>query len=209
MIDPMDSSGFVALSDAVPDLLLDIRYYGTYNFTGRRVDGYEQPCALMARQAADALRQAAERAARSGLRLKIFDAYRPQRAVDSFVRWVADPGDALMKRWFYPDTKKNSLYALDFIGRRSAHSRGSAVDLTLVDMSIGVDADMGGPFDFFGPRSNFDFEGLTPAQAENRRRLRRLMADCGFTSLDSEWWHFKLMDEPYPDTYFNFPVRFP
>lgn len=207
MIHPMDSSGFVTLADVVPDILQDIRYYSAYNFIGRRVDGYEQPVALLCREAAKALIPAAEAAARQGLRLKILDAYRPQRAVDCFVRWVEDEQDTRMKPWFYPDTEKSSFYELDFIGKRSAHSRGSAVDLTLLDMGTGVDLDMGGPFDFFGPRSNFDFEGLTPRQRENRALLRELMTGHGFRPLEAEWWHFQWIDEPFPDTYFDFPVR--
>ena len=171
MADPMDASCFVSVSEAVPDVMLDIRYYSTYNFMGRRVDGYEAPCALLCRETADALRRASDRAVKRGFRLKVWDAYRPQRAVDHFVRWVEDEGDTLMKPLFYPDTEKSSFYALDFIGKRSGHSRGSAVDLTLFDTRTGMDADMGGFFDFFGPRSRYDFEGLTPAQRENRAML--------------------------------------
>jgi len=207
MIDPMDPSGFVTLADVVPNLLQDIRYYSAYNFIGRRIDGYEQPVALLSRKAADALLPAAGLAREQGLVLKVLDAYRPQRAVDDFVRWVEDERDARMKPWFYPNTEKSSFYELDFIGRRSAHSRGSAVDLTLVDMYTGVDLDMGGPFDLFGPRSGFSFEGLTDRQRENRHFLRRLMTGCGFIPLEAEWWHFRLLDEPFPDTYFDFPVR--
>jgi len=207
MINPMYSSGFVTLANVVPNILQDIRYYSAYNFIGRRVNGYEQPVALLSRRAAESLIPAAKKAAQQGLVIKILDAYRPQRAVDDFVRWVEDEGDVRMKPWFYPDTEKSSFYALDFIGKHSAHSRGSAVDLTLVDMKTGVDLDMGGPFDFFGARSGFSFEGLTPIQAENRRFLRRLLTAHGFKPLEAEWWHFQLIDEPYPDTYFDFPVR--
>ncbi len=209
MADPMDASGFVSVSEAVPDVLLDIRYFSTYNFMGRRVDGYEMPVALMCREAADALLKASGRAKALGFRLKLWDAYRPQRAVDHFVRWVEDENDTLMKPLFYPETEKSSFYALDFIGRRSGHSRGSAVDLTLFDTRTGTDADMGGFFDFFGPRSRFDFRGLAPAQRSNRALLRDIMTSAGFEPLEAEWWHFRLIDEPYPDTYFNFPVRWP
>ena len=209
MPDVMDASGFVSASEAVPDVLLDIRYYSTYNFIGRRVDGYEMPVALICREAAEALRPAAERARALGLRLKIWDAYRPQRAVDHFVHWVEDDDDTLMKPLFYPETEKPSFYALDFIGKRSGHSRGSAVDLTLFDMNTGTDVDMGGFFDFFGPRSRFDFEGLAPAQRANRALLREIMTSSGFRPLEAEWWHFHLINEPYPNTYFNFPVRWP
>ena len=209
VIDPMDASGFVSVSEAVPDILLDIRYYSTYNFIGRRVDGYGMPVALLCHEAAEALRQASERAGKLGLRLKVWDAYRPQRAVDNFVRWVEDEDDILMKPLFYPETEKSSFYALDFIGKHSGHSRGSAVDLTLFDTRTGTDVDMGGFFDFFGPRSRFDFERLTPVQRENRALLRRIMTGCGFMTLEAEWWHFHLKHEPYPDTYFDFPVRWP
>lgn len=209
MADPMDASGFVSVSEAVPDVMLDIRYYSTYNFMGRRVDGYEAPCALLCRETADALRRASDRAVKRGFRLKVWDAYRPQRAVDHFVRWVEDEGDTLMKPLFYPDTEKSSFYALDFIGKRSGHSRGSAVDLTLFDTRTGMDADMGGFFDFFGPLSRYDFEGLTPAQREKRALLRQIMTSSGFMPLEAEWWHFHLIGEPFPDTYFDFPVRWP
>ena len=206
-MDPMDASGFVVLADAIPDILQDVRYHTRFNFIGRRVEGYETPCAISTRETAEALRPAVSCAARLGLRLKVLDSYRPQRAVDHFIRWVEDEEDTLMKPWFYPETEKRDFYALDFIGRRFRHSRGSALDLTLVDMRTGMDLDMGGPFDFFGPRSNYGFAGLTARQAENRRLLRQLMTDCGFLPLEAEWWHFGLKDEPYPDTYFDFPVN--
>ena len=203
----MNRSGFVALADAAPEILQDIRYYTTYNFMGCRVEGYEAPCALLTREAAEALTLAAKLAIKRELRLKIFDAYRPQRAVDHFVRWVEDSNDMIMKPWFYPEVEKSSLYELDFIGARSSHSRGSAVDLTLLDMRTGRDLDMGGPFDFFGARSNFSWDGLTCEQSQNRWLLRNLMTHCGFLPLESEWWHFRLKDEPYPNTFFDFPVR--
>ena len=112
-----------------------------------------------------------------------------------------------MKRWFYPNVDKSELYALDFLGHRSSHSRGSAVDLTLVEMATGREADLGGPFDFFGPRSRYSWPGLTAQQAVNRALLRNLMTRCGFAPLESEWWHFRLIDEPFPDTWFDFVVR--
>ena len=201
-----DASGFVQASRAVPDVLLEARYYTTYNFIGDRIAGYEAPCVMMTREAAEALSRAAAALGEQGYRLKLFDAYRPQRAVDDFNRWVLD-GDERMRPWFYPDVNKADLYALDFLGRRSAHSRGSAVDLTLFDLSEGRDADMGGPFDFFGPRSNYRWEGLTEAQAGNRRFLRDVMTGHGFRPLDSEWWHFQLIDEPFPETWFDFVIR--
>jgi len=199
--------GFAALSEAAPRVLQDIRYATCYNFLGRPADGYEAPVAYLSQKAAKALNAASEEALAHGWLLKVFDAYRPQRAVDHFNRWVLDDGDTAMKRWFYPDVEKAELYALDFLGRRSSHSKGSAVDLTLFDPLEGRDADMGGPFDFFGPRSHYDWAGLTPGQAENRRLLRELMQKNGFAPLESEWWHFQLVDEPFPETWFDFVIR--
>lgn len=199
--------GFARLSDAAPRVLQDIRYASSYNFIGRPVDGYEAPRAILARRAAEALDRASGDALARGFLLKVFDAYRPQRAVDHFNRWVLDEADDAMKPWFYPDVRKADLYALDFLGRRSSHSKGSAVDLTLFDPVQGRDADMGGPFDFFGPVSHFDWAGLTPEQAQNRRLLRQLMEKNGFAPLESEWWHFQLVDEPFPETWFDFVIR--
>lgn len=199
--------GFAKLSAAAPLVLQDIRYAASYNFIGRPVDGYEAPVAYLALEAAEALRKASEDAWNQGYLLKVFDAYRPQRAVDHFNRWVQDAKDTKMKAWFYPDVDKAELYALDFLGRRSSHSKGGAVDLTLFDPSTGRDADMGGSFDFFGPISHYAWEGLTPEQAENRRILRDLMTAQGFEPLDSEWWHFRLVDEPFPNTWFDFVIR--
>lgn len=206
-VSPYDASGFVLLTDAVPDAILEIRYHSTYNFVGARVDGYAQPCALITREAAAALREVSDEAVLAGLRLKIYDVYRPQRAVDHFVRWAADLSDDAMKPVFYPDVDKTKLFDEGFIARRSGHSRGSTVDLTLVDALSGRELDMGGPFDFFGELSYAEYtRTLTPAQIANRRTLRELMLGHGFRPLRTEWWHFTLEDEPYPDTYFDFEV---
>ena len=199
--------GFVSLVRVVPDALLDLRYYGTYNFVGERIDGYEAPCALLTREAAGALARVSAEALRLGYRLKVYDAYRPQRAVAHFVRWAEDVADVRMKPYFYPDVDKADLFRLGFIAHRSGHSRGSTVDLTLFDMAAGREADMGGPFDFFGERSHPDYPGVTPAQRANRLLLRNLMLGQGFRPLSTEWWHFTLAEEPYPETYFDFPIR--
>ena len=213
-----DSSEFVNLTDVVPDAILEIRYYGTYNFVGTRIDGYLQPTALLTRRAADSLRAVSDDVRTQGYRLKIYDAYRPQCAVDHFVRWAADVDDTAMKRYFYPQVEKNRLFELEYIMERSGHTRGSTVDLTLFDMESEKEVDMGGTFDWFGSESHPDCGGdpatgcyrdndtLTAAQFENRMILRRAMLRHGFKPLDSEWWHFTLRDEPYPDTYFTFPV---
>ena len=202
-----DASGFVSVGEAVPDALLDIRYYSSFNFIGERIDGYEEPAALLTREAAQALKAAGGEAKALGFRLKIFDAYRPQKAVDHFVRWAKDPDDTRMKQYFYPDLEKKEIIPQHYIAEHSGHSRGSTVDLTLFDMASQRDLDMGGTFDFFGERSHPDYPGVSGAQHENRMLLQRLMVKHGFRPLDSEWWHFTLENEPWPDTYFIFPVR--
>ena len=203
----LDASGFVALAEVVPDVILELRYYSTCNFVGRRIDGYEQPCALLTREAAAALKEVSADLVRLGYRLKIYDAYRPRRAVEHFVRWAREPGDGSMKPWFYPALDKSRLFKKGYISSRSAHCRGSTVDATLFDMKSGRDADMGGPFDYFGEISRFDgTPALTKQQRANRRLLRDAMTKRGFRAIDGEWWHFTLKDEPCPTTAFDFPV---
>ena len=199
--------GFVLVGEAIPDALLDIRYYTTYNFVGARIDGYEAPVAVLTREAADALKLVSDDMKAQGLRLVIYDAYRPQRAVDHFARWAEDIADTRMKAVFYPDVDKADLFEKGFIARRSGHSRGSTVDLTLLDEATGKLLDMGGPFDFFGELSHPDYAGVTAQQHENRMLLQSAMMKRGFKPLSTEWWHFTLVDEPYPKTFFDFPVR--
>ena len=199
--------GFVLVGEAIPDALLDIRYYTTYNFVGARIDGYEAPVAVLTREAADALKLVSDDMKAQGLRLVIYDAYRPQRAVDHFARWAEDIADTRMKAVFYPDVDKADLFEKGFIARRSGHSRGSTVDLTLLDEATGKLLDMGGPFDFFGELSHPDYAGVTAQQHENRMLLQSSMVKRGFKPLSTEWWHFTLVDEPYPKTFFDFPVR--
>ena len=202
-----DASGFVSVGKVIPDVLLDIRYYSSYNFIGERIDGYEEPAALLTREAAEALKAVSDEAMGMGFRLKIFDAYRPQKAVDHFVRWAKDPDDIRMKRYFYPGLEKKDIIPQHYIAAHSGHSRGSTVDLTLFDMVLQQDLDMGGTFDFFGEKSHPDYAGVSNEQHKNRLFLQRLMVKHGFCPLDSEWWHFTLENEPWPDTYFTFPVR--
>ncbi len=201
-----DASGFVLLSDYVPGILQEIRYYSTYNFIGARIDGYEAPCALMTREAARALKTVAGRAAVMGCRLKIFDAYRPASAVRHFVIWGLEDLDQRMKPFFYPDLEKEELFQRGYIASRSSHSRGSTVDLTLLDMQTGKEVDMGSPFDYFSELSHPDCRAVSEEQYANRMLLQKLMADGGFVPYDCEWWHFTLEDEPFPDTYFEFPI---
>ena len=202
-----DASGFVSIGEAVPDALLDIRYYSSFNFIGERIDGYEAPVALLTREAAAALKRVSDEAVSLGWRLKIFDAYRPQKAVDHFVRWAKDPEDTRMKAYFYPELEKKDIIPQHYIAEHSGHSRGSTMDLTLFDMASQRDADMGGTFDYFGEKSHPDYPGTTEKQHQNRMLLQKLMVKHGFRPLESEWWHFTLDKEPYPDTYFTFPVR--
>ena len=152
-------------------------------------------------------REASDELAGMGYRLKIYDAYRPQMAVDRFVEWARDAGDARMKAYFYPELEKAALFPQGYIAKHSGHSRGSTVDLTLFDMASGKDVDMGGTFDYFGERSHADYRGVTDAQYANRMLLRDVMTAHGFKPISKEWWHFTLRDEPYPDTYFTFPVN--
>lgn len=205
---PDDSSGFVVLSDVVPDIIQEIRYYSTYNFVGDRINGYEEPCALMTKEAAEALKRVSDYLVKKGYRLKVYDAYRPQVAVTNFVNWAKDVDDTRMKQYFYPELDKSVLFPQGYIAEHSGHSRGSTIDLTLFDMTTGKEVDMGGTFDYFGELSHPDYTGdLTARQLANRKILRDAMLRFGFKPLDTEWWHFTLKNEPYPDTYFNFPVQ--
>lgn len=220
--------GFVHVSEAVPDAILEVRYNSTYNFVGDRIDGYEQPTALLTVEAAEALKAVSDDVKSQGYRLKIFDAYRPQRAVTHFMNWAKQEDDTRMQRYFYPNLSKSVLFPQGYIAEKSGHSRGSTVDLTLFDMATGKEVDMGGTFDWFGQESHpdwcgnpetceytGDFPGNTPptdgkinaAQFKNRMILRQAMIRHGFKPLKEEWWHFTLADEPYPDTYFDYPVK--
>ncbi len=199
---------FVVLADVVPDIIQEIRYYSSFNFIGTRVDGYEEPVALATRPAAEALKAVSDELKAKGYRLKIYDTYRPQRAVNHFIRWAEAVADTLMKPYFYPELDKSVLFDQGYICARSGHSRGSTIDLTLFDMGTGQEVDMGGRFDYFGQLSHPDYEGVTPEQMANRLLLREAMIRHGFNPLAEEWWHFTLKDEPYPDTYFDFPIRY-
>ena len=221
-----DMSQFVTLTDVVPDAILEIRYFSTYNFVGQRIDGYLEPTALLTKVAADSLKAVSDDVMKLGYRLKIYDAYRPQKGVDHFVRWSKDVPDTLMKLYFYPDLDKSVLFEQEYIMERSGHTRGSTVDLTLFDMNTEKELDMGGTFDWFGPESHPDFCGnpdteeytgdnqkspmgrsITPEQFQHRMILRQAMLRHGFRAIESEWWHFTLKNEPFPDTYFTFPVK--
>ncbi len=202
----LDPSGFVVLADYVPGIIQEIRYYSTYNFIGDRIDGYEEPCALSTIEMARALKSAANELNVKGYRMKIFDTYRPARAVKHFVLWGIEDQDIRMKPYFYPELVKQELFQKGYIASKSTHSRGSTVDLTLLDMRTGKELDMGSPFDLFSELSHPDSRAVTEEQYQNRMLLQKTMVRNGFKPIDCEWWHFTLEDEPFPDTYFDFPV---
>ncbi len=204
---PADASDFVILSEEIPDIVQEIRYYSTYNFVGDHIRGYHEPVALMTKEAAKALKAASDEFNQMGYRIKVYDAYRPQMAVDNFKEWAEDVSDTRMKPYFYPEVDKRNLFRDGYIDAKSGHSRGSALDLTLIDKNTGKELDMGGVFDYFGERSHPSFTGdLTDEQKKNRKILQNVMEKHGFKIIDTEWWHFFLLNEPYKDTYFTFPV---
>jgi D-alanyl-D-alanine dipeptidase len=198
---------FTYVSQAVPDAVLEVRYFTPHNFVGDRIDGYLAPRVILTRQAAKALAGVQADLKLFGLSVKVYDGYRPQRAVDHFVRWGRDVDDTRMKDEFYPDVDKRNLFKDGYIAKKSSHSRGSTVDLTIVDTATGKDLDMGSPFDFFGKPSWPENQAMSAQVRANRALLRELMARHGFKPLKEEWWHFTLENEPFPDTYFNFPVQ--
>jgi D-alanyl-D-alanine dipeptidase len=201
-----DPSAFVDAGSAAPGLVVDMRYFGSENFLGRPVAGYEAPVCLVTRKAVWGLQRAQAVLARSGLGLKVFDCYRPKRAVADFVAWAKDLSDQKRKAQHYPNVDKSKLFELGYIAEQSGHSRGSTLDLTLVDLKTGAEIDMGSPFDLFDTKSWPTDKSVSPAAQANRMKLQKVMAEAGFRPLKEEWWHFTLTGEPYPDTYFDFPV---
>lgn len=203
-------AGFAFVTDVIPDAILEMRYYSTFNFVGERIDSYNAPVAYLTNEATNALLGASNALIKQGYRIKIYDAYRPQTAVEHFKRWAKDFDAVEMKPYFYPSKEKEELFAIGYIAAKSSHSRGSAVDLTLVDMMTGREIDMGCGFDFFSELSHSDrIEGLTEEQLNNRMILQRAMVENGFKPHPKEWWHFTLLNEPYPNTYFDFPIIAP
>lgn len=205
-----EEEGFVLITDVIPDAVLEVRYYSTFNFVGERIDAYEAPVAYLTKEAAAALKNVSDDLMAQGYRIKIYDAYRPQTAVDHFKARAEDLEATEMKPYFYPEVDKSELFDKGYIAAKSGHSRGSTVDLTIVDMLTGREVDMGGGFDYFGELSHPDYTAtLTQEQIDNRMILREAMVNNGFRPLPEEWWHFTLENEPYPDTYFDFPVDMP
>ncbi|GIP17191.1 hypothetical protein J40TS1_28330 [Paenibacillus montaniterrae] len=199
--------GFVYVDEVLEHALYDIRYYGEYNFVGEQIDGYNAPFAILSEKAAAALKKVEQAMEPLGYVLLIYDAYRPQKAVAHFGRWAKDEQDERMKEQFYPDVDKSDVFELGFLARRSGHSRGSTVDLTLADKETGESLDMGGPYDFFGDISAHEAAGLTKEQSELRLLLKETMVAAGFEPYRKEWWHYTLKNEPYPKKYFDFDVE--
>jgi D-alanyl-D-alanine dipeptidase len=204
---PSRSDGFVNAATVVSGLRVEMRYAGSHNFVGRPINGYEAPVCLLTRQTAEALAAVQRELAATGRGLKVFDCYRPARAVTDFAVWARDLDNQRMKAEFYPNVDKARLFELGYIAERSGHSRGSTVDLTIVDLASGAELDMGTAYDLFDPRSWPSDESVPAAARENRMLLRHTMTAHGFRPLREEWWHFTLEGEPFPETYFDFPVR--
>ncbi|MDO6760153.1 M15 family metallopeptidase [Tamlana sp. 2_MG-2023] len=199
--------GFVYVKDIIPDLDVELRYHTSYNFVGKPVNGYHSNKLILTLKAAQALKKVNDDLQMQNLCLKVFDGYRPQRAVDHFMSWARDMNDTLTKQIFYPHIKKKYLFQEQYIATHSGHSKGSTLDLTIIDGNTGEALDMGSPFDFFGPVSSYNNQEITEQQKANRKLLHDLMLNHGFRGYSKEWWHFTLRHEPFPNTYFDFPVE--
>jgi len=198
---------FSYLSDIDKSIQVDLRYLGTNNFIGKPINGYHSNCVIMTKKTAIALRKIQHKIQKDNLSLKIFDAYRPQEAVNHFVAWSKITEDTLQKQEYYPKIPKKHLFKEGYIATKSGHSRGSTIDVTLVDTNTGKELDMGSNYDFFGEESNTYYKNITSAQKKNRLLLRKIMIDNGFKPYNKEWWHFTLLNEPFKNRYFNFSVE--
>lgn len=201
------NKNFVYLKELIPKLRSDLRYYGSNNFVGKPIDGYKEPKILLTTEAANALKKVQDELERIGFGLLIYDAYRPQQATNHFVRWSKDMADTLMKNDFYPNINKKDLFKLGYIASKSGHSRGSTVDLTIVSLKTKHILNMGSPYDLFDEKSHTDYPNITKNQHALRLLLKRRMEKHGFKSYEKEWWHFTLKNEPFPNTYFDFPIE--
>jgi len=198
---------FVYAKEYIPNLRSDLRYYSSNNFVGKPIDGYIKPKCILTKEAANALKKVQDEFEKLGFGLMVYDAYRPQRAVDHFIRWAEDSTDIKMKKQFYPNIAKKDLFIKEFIAKKSGHSRGSTVDLTIVSLTTGHILDMGGSYDLFDDKSATDYPNITRNQRAIRLLLKRRMEKHGFVSHPKEWWHYRLKKEPYPNKYFDFPVE--
>lgn len=199
--------GFVYVKDVVPTIETELRYCGDNNFVGTTIDGYTNDIAILTVEAAKALKKVQADLAKQNMSIKIYDAYRPQRAVNHFVRWAKVENDTLMKSVFYPRVKKKNLFKEGYIASRSRHSSGSTLDVTIVNLKTGEVLDMGSPYDFFGSESWVENDKLNKSQLKNRQLLQKVMLANGFRNYAQEWWHFTLRGEPYRNQYFDFLVE--
>ena len=198
---------FVYLSNVDASIQTEMRYITNNNFIGKPIDGYIKPTIIITEPAANALKKVQQELLQFKLSLKIFDTYRPQQAVNHFVRWAKVLNDTLMKQQYYPNVPKTQLFNQGYIAEKSGHTRGSTVDVTIMDLTSGEELDMGSPYDFFGEESHALNDKISKKQRANRLLLRNLMVTNGFKPIKTEWWHFTLKNEPFPDTYFNFPIK--
>lgn len=198
--------GFVYLKDIDDSVIVDLKYYSSENFTGQLVEGYHSNTAILTNEAALALSNAQDDFNKLGYSLILYDAYRPQRAVDFFVKWSKNLNDTINKRIYYPNIKKSELFKLGYIAYKSGHSRGSTVDVSIVEISTNKELDMGTVFDYFGVKSHTFFDELSEDQKANRLLLYKIMSHNGFKNYQKEWWHYTLKNEPF-QKYFNFLVK--
>jgi len=199
--------GFDYVQNIIPSMQVELRYFGTHNFIGQSINGYNRHIAILSNQAIIALKNVQEELLKYNLSVKMFDGYRPQRAVNHFVRWAKVLNDTVGKQEFYPNVMKQHLFKEGYIAARSGHSRGSTLDMTLVDSNTGKELDMGSPWDFFGKESWVENNNLTAQQRANRMLLQTIMLKHGFKHYPKEWWHFTLKSEPFPEIYFDFVVE--
>ena len=200
-------NGFVYVEDVIPDLEIELRYYSSNNFVGKAIDGYFSNKLILTIESAEALKNVHEALQQQNLCLKVYDGYRPQRAVNHFIKWARDLNDTINKQEFYPEVNKRNLFKAGYIASRSGHSRGSTLDLTIIDGNTGVPLDMGSPYDFFGEASWVDYKNITDIQKSNRQLLQTYMLKFGFRNYPKEWWHFTLRNEPFRNQYFDFIVE--
>ncbi|MFV0540508.1 MAG: M15 family metallopeptidase [Aestuariibaculum sp.] len=198
--------GFVYVKDVIPDLDVELRYYSNNNFVGQQIEGYNSNTLILTQEAAEALKKVHTDIQDMNLCLKVYDGYRPQQAVNHFIRWARNIEDTINKKRFYPNVNKRNLFKAGYISSKSGHSKGSTIDLTITDGSTGVPVDMGSPYDFFGEESWVNHDKLTQQQKDNRQLLQNIMRKHGFRGYDKEWWHFTLRNQPYPKTFFNFSI---
>jgi D-alanyl-D-alanine dipeptidase len=199
--------GFVYVNQQIPDIQTELRYFSNNNFVGQKIDGYNKDVCILSLQATNALKKVQDELRTFKLSIKIYDAYRPQRAVNHFIAWAKDLNDTINKQQFYPDVDKKDLFKDQYIASKSRHSSGSTLDVTLVDLDTGEELDMGTPYDYFGPQSWIHYIRLTTQQKANRLLLQSIMTKHGFRPYPWEWWHFTLRGEPFRDEHYNFPVE--